>query len=58
MNWKANHRVPESTEWILGIKESVYPLRCSVCWGFPMILIRVWNDYKRACIFCRAEEYK
>jgi hypothetical protein len=62
MNWKEKHRVPEVTEWIAGIKEMRYPLRCHNCYLFPTVLIRCGAStddqriIRRWCPFCRIEE--
>ena len=58
MNWKRGHRVPESTEWILGIGTQFYPTRCHNCYSFPSVLVK-WPDVqRRECIFCKVQEVK
>lgn len=56
MDWRKNHRWPEIPEWIFGLKESVYPLRCHNCYSFPVVLVQ-YHDVKRlSCLFCKSEE--
>lgn len=57
MNWKTNHRVPEVTEWICGIKDQWYPMRCFNCHAFPTVLVKFDKIMRRVCSFCRIEEY-
>jgi len=55
MNWRENHRVPEVTEWIMGLKESWYPLRCPNCYSFPMLLVKFHDVQRRECLFCKVQ---
>lgn len=57
MNWKINHRVPEVTEWTLGIGTQYYPQRCHNCYSFPTVLVKFSDVQRRSCAFCKTEEY-
>lgn len=57
MNWRTNHRVPEVTEWILGIGAQWYPIRCHNCLSFPIVLVRFVDVSRRWCPFCKVEDF-